>query len=344
MLEEIPQTAVRGAYRAQQASMRYGLLAAHGVLRAFQGRREGPSDDALEALQREYEALLARDLDNVEAGYYPSELLFQIPLRDYALALPRFLFDLPRVVGRIRRKDWRDLPDDLDPSRFPAYFLRTFHWQTDGYLSRHSAGIYDLSVEVLFLGCADVMRRQVIPPLVRHQGRRKKTGMRILEVACGTGRTLGQIARALPNQRYFGVDLSPHYLERARQHLAGIAEVSLVAENAERLPYRDAYFDAATSVYLFHELPRRTRAKAMAELFRVTRPGGIVVIEDSAQLAEAADLAELLDNFSRGMHEPYYRDYIRNDLSEIAEAAGFEVRAVERAWLSKVVTLRRPRS
>jgi ubiquinone/menaquinone biosynthesis C-methylase UbiE len=343
MLEEIPQTAVRGAYRAQQASIRYGLMAAHGVLRAFQGSPDSPSPAALEALEREYRALLERDLANAEAGLYPSDLLFQIPLREYALAMPRFLLDLPRVVGRLRRKDWRDLPDDLDPGRFPSYFLRTFHWQTDGYLSSRSASIYDLSVEVLFLGCADVMRRQVIPPLVRHLGRRKRSGMRLLEVACGTGRTLGQLARALPGQRYFGVDLSPHYLEQARQHLADIPEVTLVAENAEKLPYRDAYFDATTSVYLFHELPRRTRARVMEELFRVTKPGGVVVLEDSAQLAEAADLAPFLENFSRGMHEPFYRDYIKHDLSEVAEAAGFEVQRVERAWLSKVVTALRPR-
>lgn len=343
MLEEIPQTAVRGAYRAQQASIRYGLMAAHGVFRALQRRQSAPSPVALEALEREYHALLERDLANAEAGLYPSDLLFQIPLREYALAMPRFILDLPRVVGRLRRKDWRDLPDDLDPGRFPSYFLRTFHWQTDGYLSSRSAGIYDLSVEVLFLGCADVMRRQVIPPLVRHLGRRKRGGMRLLDVACGTGRTLGQLARALPGQRYFGVDLSPHYLEQARQHLADIPEVTLVAENAEKLPYRDAYFDATTSVYLFHELPRRARARVMAELFRVTKPGGVVVLEDSAQLAEAADLTPILENFSRGMHEPFYRDYIKHDLSEVAEAAGFEVQKVERAWLSKVVTAFRPR-
>lgn len=343
MIGALPQTAVRGAYRAQQASIRYGLLAAHGVLRALQGGGRTPSRQGLEALQREYEALLERDLANVEADLYPRDLLFQIPLRDYALSLPRFVLDLPRVVGRLRRRDWRDLPGDVDPRRFPAYFRRTFHWQTDGYLSRHSAEIYDLSVEVLFLGCADVMRRQVIPPLVRHARRRKESSLRILEVACGTGRTLGQIARALPGQRYFGLDLSPYYLEEARRHLADVPDVSLVAENAETLPYRDSWFDAAASVYLFHELPRRARMRVMQELFRVTKPGGIVVVEDSAQLSEAGDLREFLENFARGMHEPYYRDYIRDDLAVIAREAGFEVNNVERAWLSKVVTATRPR-
>ncbi len=61
MLAEIPQTAVRGAYRAQQASMRYGLLAVHSVLQAIQGGRRAASPGAVEALQREYEALLERD-------------------------------------------------------------------------------------------------------------------------------------------------------------------------------------------------------------------------------------------------------------------------------------------
>lgn len=343
-LARVERAAVGAVYRAQQAALRTPLLAAHALLRLLgRGRGSAPPPEAVEALRREYEALLERDLANVRDGHYPRSLLFGIPWRDHVANLPRFAADLPRVVWRSRRGDWKDLPDT--PSRrFPGYFRRTFHWQTDGYLSRHSARVYDLSVEVLFLGCADVMRRQAIPPLARF-ARGETPGdrpLRILDVGCGTGRSLAQIAAALPGAQLSGVDLSPFYLEEARRRLARVPDLSLINESAEKLPFRDGWFDAVTSVYLLHELPRRVRRRALAEMLRVLRPGGLLVLEDSAQLSEAGDLAFFLRSFTELMHEPYYRDYLRDDLAELLAEAGLEGASTERAWLSKVVAARKP--
>ena len=332
----------RPAYRAQQASLRYGLLAAHLLIRALGSRRGQPDPDSLHALEREYEALLEADLRNVEEGMYPARLLFQMPVLGYAKTLPRFLLDIPRVVLRSAQANHRDVPDDIDHERFPRYFRRNFHWQTDGYFSERSARLYDLSVEVLFMGCADVMRRQIIPPMTRHAEKHSDQPLRILDVGCGTGRALAQIATALPGQRYFGVDLSPYYLETARELLADVPEVALLAENAEALPFRDDYFDIVTSGYLFHELPRNARRRVVSEMLRVLRPGGLAVFEDSAQPREAADLDFFLTGFSAQMHEPFYRDYLRDDLELLAEDVGFEVGDTRRAWLSKVVEAESP--
>lgn len=341
----LPRLLVRGttrrAYYAQQAAIRYSLLASHMALRALSGNRLAPPPEAVAALRREYERLQEQDVRNVERGFYPASLLFGLPLAAYARRLPGFLLDLPRVWGRSRRGDFEDVPE-IEGRRFPAYFKRTFHWQTDGYLSRESAGRYDLAVEFLFMGCADVMRRQVIPPLARLAHKHRGGPLRILDVGCGTGRTLVQIAEALPGHQYFGLDLSPFYVEEARRQLEAVPEVSLVVENAEKLPYRDGYFDAVTSVYLLHELPRRTRRAVVSEMARVLRPGGLLVLEDSAQYREAADLAAFLDSFAEQMHEPYYRDYVRDDVEEQLAGAGLEVGSTQRTWLAKVVTGRKP--
>jgi len=342
MLGLLPETALRGAYQARQASIRYPLLFAHTLVRKLLDRDLAAHEAAAEALRREYLALLERDLENAASGIYPRELLFDFPLLDYAWALPRLLAELPRMALRVRRDGFRELPDAVDATRFPAYFRRTFHWQSDGYLSRRSARLYDLSVEILFMGCADVMRRQLIPPIAALQSRHTRRPLRILDVGCGTGRALWQIARAVPGQQYFGVDLSPYYIEEARKVLAGVPEVSLLAEDAEQLPFQDASFDVITSCFLFHELPRNVRPRVLAELFRLLRPGGLFVCEDSAQLAEAADLSDFLEAFAKDMHEPFYHDYLSDDLAQLAPQAGFEVGTVQRAWLAKVLTARRP--
>jgi len=340
----------RVAYRAQQTSILLQCIAAQRLFRvATRGAAPKPDPAALEALRQRYDALLAADLANVEAGLYPRALLFQIPVGSYARQLPELARDLPRSARRAKSGDWRDIPDGVDRERFPAYFRRTFHWQTDGYFSERSARLYDVGVELLFMGTADIMRRQVIPHVVRHLRERglgdaARGGARVLDVACGTGRLLHQLAITMPHARFSGIDLSPAYVQAARTLLDDVAEVSLAADNAEQMPYREALFDVVTSVYLFHELPRSARRNVLREMFRVVRPGGLVVIEDSAQLAESPDLAPFLGRFAVDFHEPFYEEYLRDDLADALREVGFENIRVERAFVSKVVVAHRPAS
>lgn len=332
----------RVAYRTQHLSMMLGATALQETARLLtRTPRPSAPPGLVAALRRRVDDLFARDLANVRDGLYPRELLFQVPHRDYARALPQLVRDAPRVIARKRRGDYQDLPP-VDRSRYPAYYRRNFHWQTDGYLSEHSASVYDLGVELLFRGTADVMRRQVIPPVTRFVRARGPVRTRLLDVACGTGRTLRQLATAHPGLAYHGVDLSPPYVQAARRLLADVAEATLAVENAEALPYADATFDVVTCVYLFHELPRNARRRVIAELHRVVKPGGLVVIEDAAQMSDSPELAAALDNFSAEFHEPFFADYLDDDLAALLSGAGFTDVAAEPILVAKVVTARRP--
>jgi ubiquinone/menaquinone biosynthesis C-methylase UbiE len=261
-------------------------------------------------------------------------------VRRYLCAFPHLLRDAPRVVRRMRDGDFRDIPE-VDDVRFPPYYRRTFHWQTDGYFSDHSASMYELGVELLFRGTADVMRRQIIPPITQLVRERGVENMRVLDVGCGTGRTLHQLAVTHPRLRLHGVDLSPAYIRLARKRLEDVAELTLAVDNAEALPWADATFDVASSVYMFHELPRNARRNVMSELRRVVQRGGLVVIEDSAQQADSPDLVPVLREFPREFHEPFYDDYLEDDLAAMLVDAGFAVESVEPHLVSKVVIARR---
>jgi ubiquinone/menaquinone biosynthesis C-methylase UbiE len=333
---------LRWAYRGQHEALRGTAAAVQRLGRRLAlGEVPEVTPAQARALRQRFEQLLRRDYANAAAGIYPASLLFQLPLRTYARALPRLARDLPNVLRRKQAGAWKDLPHDVDLRSYPPYYRRTFHWQSDGYLSRRSAELYDVGVEFLFGGTADVMRRQVLPPLVAH-ARGRARPLRVLEVACGTGRTGAQLLRALPGVEYTGVDLSPYYLEVAREHLRPRDRVTLVAANAEALPLPDASFDAVVCVYLFHELPRNARRRVYAEMHRVLRPGGCVVVEDSLQPQDAGELGVFLERFPQDMHEPFYRDYLRDDLGEGLRRAGFHVHGTERAFLSKVVSGHRP--
>jgi ubiquinone/menaquinone biosynthesis C-methylase UbiE len=334
----------RLAYRAQQYSFLLNATVIQETARVLtRTPRVEIGSDVLGALRRRTEALYQRDMENVRDGMYPRELLFQIPRWQYARVFPRLLLDTPSIVRRKKRGEYKDIPP-VDKGRFPAYYRRTFHWQTDGYFSEHSAEVYDLGVELLFRGTADVMRRQIIPPVTRWM---REVGavpgnVRLLDVACGTGRALRQLATAHPAMRFHGVDLSPYYVQAARRLLADVGEATLAVENGEHLPYADATFDVVTSVYLFHELPRNARRNVVREAWRVLRPGGLLVIEDSAQPAESPGLATVLANFSAEFHEPFYQDYLEDDLASLLGEQGFRVESVEPHLVAKVVTARKP--
>ena len=296
----------------------------------------------VQCLMKRHRELHERDLANVEADLYPREMLFDIPVRRYLRTLPKLMRDTPNVIRRMRGKNFKDIPV-VDKERFPAYYRRNFHWQTDGYFSDHSAEVYELGVELLFRGMADVMRRQIIPPItrfVREVGGAER--VRLLDVACGTGRTLHQIAVAHPAMRFTGIDLSPAYVRLARRRLEDVSELTLAVENAETMPWTDASFDILTSVYLFHELPSNARRNVAREMFRVLRPGGLVVIEDSAQLSDSAEIGTALHEFPREFHEPFYEKYLEDDLATLFTEAGFAVETTETHLVSKVVVARRP--
>ena len=95
-------------------------------------------------------------------------------------------------------------------------------------------------------------------------------GKRVLEVGCGTGLVLEKVARQAGSA--VGVDLSSGMLRHARARGLDVHE-----GNATALPFRDAEFDVAYSFKVLAHVPDIDRA--VAELFRVVKPGGHVLLE-----------------------------------------------------------------
>ena len=150
------------------------------------------------------------------------------------------------------------------------------------------------------------------------------------------------IKQNYPRLAVTGVDLSAPYLRRAERKLARWSWVQLLEGGAEALPFADRTFSLVTCVYLFHELPRAVRRLAAAEMARVLRPGGRLVFVDSFQLGDEPDFDGLLELFPLAYHEPYFADFVRDDLTELFGAVGLRTIHTERAHMSKVVVLSKP--
>ena len=99
---------------------------------------------------------------------------------------------------------------------------------------------------------------------------------RVLEAGVGTGMSLPFYGRHLA---VTGIDLSPEMLAKARARVArkGLSQVEAILEmDAARLDFPDASFDAVVAMYVLTVVP--DPAAVMAELSRVCKPGGQVIV------------------------------------------------------------------
>jgi ubiquinone/menaquinone biosynthesis C-methylase UbiE len=288
--------------------------------------------------------LMRRDRANIAAGHYRAPRDLVADPRAAWRQSRRFLADLGPIDRRRRAKrhdDWGEAAGSTD-RRYPPYFLQNFHYQTDGYLSERSAELYDFQVEVLFNGAADAMRRQALVAIGEHLRDRRIAGQPLLDVACGTGRFLSFVKHNWPRLPVTGLDLSGPYLRKARRNLEPWSWVRLVEGAAERLPFADGSFALASCIFLFHELPREVRAAVAAEMARVLRPGGRLVFVDSFQPGDWPGFEGLLELFPHAYHEPYFLDYVRQDLAALFAERGLVPVRSERAYMSKVMVLDKP--
>jgi SAM-dependent methyltransferase len=100
-------------------------------------------------------------------------------------------------------------------------------------------------------------------------------GRRALEFGCGTAVFLSRVARS--GATVVGLDLTPELLAKARERVAGAANVRLVRGNAEENPFPDGSFDVVYGSSILHHLDL---GRALAEAHRLLRPGGRVIFSE----------------------------------------------------------------
>lgn len=303
------------------------------------------SPELFAKVKQRVDQLQAIDWQDAEEGIYPKELLFDHPWGDFLRFYPLVCLDSVQIWNRANQQQFQDFSPSVDTSGYPQYYVRNFHHQTDGYFSDFSANVYDLQVELLFNGSADAMRRRILAPLrtsLQAFSDVAPKAVKILDVACGTGRTLRMMRGMLPQASLYGTDLSPAYLRKANQLLSELpGELpQLTQSNAEELPYVENYFHAVTCVFLFHELPAPVRQKVIEQCFRVVKPGGSLIICDSIQMNDSPELVPVMENFAENFHEPFYRNYIQDDFSDRLCNAGFvditeQVHFMSKYWIAK---------
>ncbi|HEY3840849.1 MAG TPA: class I SAM-dependent methyltransferase [Bryobacteraceae bacterium] len=113
-----------------------------------------------------------------------------------------------------------------------------------------------------------------------------RDGMRVLEVATGSGEMFRHLARRNTRGLTCGVDLSPNMAAKtqrdARRQIPG-ARSHCQAVDASRMPFRDGSFDAVVSCYLLELLGEEDLVRTIDEMHRVLRPRGRLILVNVGQ-------------------------------------------------------------
>jgi SAM-dependent methyltransferase len=140
---------------------------------------------------------------------------------------------------------------------------------------------------------------------------------RAIDVGTGAGALAFALAPIV--REVVGVDRVPELLDLARERAADRGNVTFVEGDAEHLPFDDGSFDLACTLRTLHHVPRPELV--LAELVRVTRPGGRLLVVD--QIAPADPLAALaVDRFERARDPGHTRLLPEIDLRQLFEANG----------------------
>ncbi len=143
---------------------------------------------------------------------------------------------------------------------------------TRGRTLDHAALVYDFVEPLVMLGHQDDLDSYLIELL------NLQPSDRILDIGCGTGRLTDRIgARLAAPDQAVGIDAAAQMIAQAslkRQRS------SYKVAAAEELPFADGSFDGVVSSLFFHHVDLDLKQKALAEAWRVLKPGGRLVVAD----------------------------------------------------------------
>jgi demethylmenaquinone methyltransferase/2-methoxy-6-polyprenyl-1,4-benzoquinol methylase len=146
-------------------------------------------------------------------------------------------------------------------------------------------------------------------------------GAYVLDVATGTGAQARAFGAA--GATVVGLDLSPRMLAIARRKTRA-SNVTFIEGDATALPASDASFDGACISFALHEMPATVRPCVIAELARIVRPGGTVIVVDYAP--PRGVWTRLASRVFAWFEPESYADFLRTDLRDELARVGVAVR------------------
>lgn len=161
-----------------------------------------------------------------------------------------------------------------------------------------------------------------------------RSGMRVLEVGCGTGMQLNFYRER--GCRALGIDLSAAMLQVARNRLGPRA--AICRADGGRLPFPDGVFDRVLAMLVFHEMAPAARPRVLDEMMRVLHPEGSLGIIDyhpepwrSLKGRLVKGLINVIERAAGRTHCRHYRHFVNDGgIAVLAQRRGLAMEGMKR--------------
>ncbi len=163
--------------------------------------------------------------------------------------------------------------------------------------------------------------REVVVFLSKQKGR-------ILDLGCGSGRNFIKLDK---KSTIYGVDFSDKQVEQARQKvLKNKIRAKVFKAKATKIPFQNNFFDSAVFIATLHCIPtKRKRQKAIAELFRVLKPGKQALIsvwdKNHPKFRNAKKKIKMKWQVGDKEYKRFYYLYEEPELIELLKKIGFKI-------------------
>lgn len=147
-----------------------------------------------------------------------------------------------------------------------------------------------------------------------------KENVNVLDIGCGTGWALGQIAKKIDYKGFFyGIDLSTKMIEKARENFQTKENFHFIKANAESIPLDDNLFDIIICNNSFHHYLNPD--KALKEMYRLLKISGRVYILDPT-----ADywIIKIFDKIIHLLEYGHVKLYSSNEFKELLLRSGLK--------------------
>ena len=193
----------------------------------------------------------------------------------------------------------------------PAYLSDTYWW---AYLHPNAVRVFERQwlVNLILWGNFNRLRDAALHELSAPDG---CVNGHILQVACVYGNFTSQLVRRLHTGAHLTVvDVAPIQVDNLQRKLGPQPQVSVLRQDATALSAADASQDAVVLFFLLHEQPAAVRRQTLAEAWRVTKPGGKLVVVDYHRPSPLHPLYLLMLAVLKTL-EPFALDLWRADIA-----------------------------
>lgn len=233
--------------------------------------------------------------------------------------------DLLRLIRHKRGKKHRAVtPTSLQGiDDVPTYLLAEYHGLPNGYFSKHFTHGYIRTFDKVMLGNMTKLRERIATSFSGCE--------RVLDIGCGGGEQAAVLAAAgIPEVH--AIDASPYMVAHAKE---SFPHIQFAVRAAEDTGFADAEFDAVCLSFVFHEIPPKFAELAIAEIYRVLKPNGELIVAEPSVLQVQLSVRELFRRFGwRGLyfrflakhtHEPFVVPWQARNQVEWLSQYGFSL-------------------